>query len=131
MAAITGLVFAAEANARYKVQVFASYDAPTATDIKFDWVVPAGATMNRNVQALAQNAASNEDSNVEMIRRGATTDQGAGGPGTSVSAFSIYVENNDLIMSSTAGDVQFNFAAAAAGTATLQADSIIYYQRIA
>lgn len=131
MADATSLVFAVEANAKYKVHALISYDAPTATDIKFDWSVPSGATMARNVVGLAIGTADNMSSNMMAIRRGATTDQTAGGPNATTNAFSVYVEFVDLIVSSTAGNAQFRFSANAAGTATLQGDSIIYYQRIA
>lgn len=130
MAAATDLVFAAEANAKYFVHALISYDAPTATDFKCDWTVPAGGAMSRNIIAQALGTTTNIDSNVQILRRGATTDVASGGPNATANAFSVHEEMIDLT-TTTAGDVQFNFAANAAGTATLQADSVIYYQRIA
>lgn len=125
----TGLSFAVEASARYRIHVLIGYDAPTATDIKFDWSMPTSATTARNCEYLAQGTATNIDSNMAKIRRGATTAVVAGGPNSVANAFSVYEEVTDLITVS-AGTAQFRFAANAAGTATLQADSIIYYQRI-
>jgi hypothetical protein len=131
MADATSLGFAVEANARYMVTALISYDAPTATDIKFEWTGPAGVTMNRNVLGLAIGTADNMSSSFMAIRRGTGTDQTAGGPNGTTSAFSVYVEHVDILTSSTAGTAQFRFAANAAGTATLQGDCMIYYQRIA
>lgn len=129
MANATDLGFAVEASARYRIHVLIGYDAPTATDIKFDWSMPSGATTNRNCEYLAVATATNIDSNMAKIRRGATTAVIAGGPNSIDNAFSVYEEITDL-QTSGAGTAQFRFAASAAGTATLQADSIIYYQRI-
>lgn len=131
MANATDLVFSGEANARYLVHALIAYDAPTATDIKFDWDHPTGASMNRNTLGQALATTTNIDTNVAFIRRGIDTDVSVGGPNATASAFSVYEETSDLIMGSTAGSIQFRFSAVAAGTATLQADSFIYYQRIA
>ncbi len=126
----TGLVFDVEASARYLIHILISYDAPTATDIKFDWTMPSGATTARNCEYLALATATNIASTMAKIRRGATTAVAAGGPNAVANAFSVYEEVTDL-QTSSAGTAQLRFAANAAGTATLQADSIIYYQRIA
>jgi hypothetical protein len=125
----TDLGFPVEAGGRYLIHVLIGYDAPTATDIKFDWSLPAGATTARNCEYLAQGTATNIDSNMAKIRRGATTAVVAGGPNSVANAFSVYEEVTDMQIV-TAGTAQFRFAANAAGTATLQGDSIIYYQRI-
>lgn len=135
MAAATDLIFAVEANARYWIMIEAAYNAPITDangDIKFEWTAPAGATMGRNVIALATTVpTTNLDSNVAMIRRGTGTDQVAGGTNSVASAFTVYHEVVDLQVGSTAGNVQFQFALnAGAGTATLQGDSMIWYQRI-
>lgn len=129
MAAATDLVFAVEASARYFIHAVISYDAPTATDIKFDWSMPAGAVTARNIISQALGTTTNIDTNAQLVRRGATTDVAVGGPNATSNAFSVHEEIIDLITSS-AGDAQFNFAANAAGTATLQGDSMIWYQRI-
>jgi hypothetical protein len=126
----TDLGFAVEAGARYQIHVLVSYDAPTATDIKFDWSMPSGATTARNCEYLALATTTNIASTVAKIRRGATTAVSAGGPNAVANAFSVYEEITDL-QTVSAGTAQFRFAANAAGTATLQSDSIIYYQRIA
>jgi len=127
---ITDLVFAVEASARYQIHVLIGYDAPTATDIKFDWSMPSGASTNRNCEYLALATATNIASTMAKIRRGATTAVQVGGPNAVANAFSVYEEVTDL-QTSSAGNAQFRFAANAAGTATVQGDSIIYYQRIA
>lgn len=125
----TDLVFTVESSARYWIHVLIGYDAPTATDIKFDWSMPSGATTARNCEYLALATTTNIDSNMAKIRRGATTAVAAGGPNSVANAFSVYEEVVDL-QTSSGGSAQFRFAANAAGTATLQGDSIIYYQRI-
>lgn len=125
----TGLSFTADANARYWLMALIAYDAPTATDIKFDWTGPTGVILNRNVMSLNAGTATNIDSNVVKIRRATGFDAVAGGPNAVANAFSLHQEIGDLI-TQTGGTVQFRFAANAAGTATLQADSFIYYQRI-
>ncbi len=129
MANATGLSFTADANARYWLRALISYDAPTATDIKFDWSGPTGMILNRNIMSLNAGTATNIDSNAVMVRRAAGFDAVAGGPNAVANAFSVYMEVSDLI-TQTGGTVNFRFAANAAGTATLQADSFIYYQRI-
>jgi len=125
----TDLGFAVEASARYKIHVLIGYDAPTTPDIKFDWSMPSGAATARNCEYLVATTTTNIDSNMAKIRRGATTAVIAGGPNAVANAFSVYEEVTDLITVS-AGTAQFRFAASGVGTATLQADSIIYYQRI-
>lgn len=130
LANATDLSFAAEANSIYFVQLRLAYDAPTATDIKIAWSVPAAATMARNVIGQAAGTTTNIDTNAILIRRGAATQQTVGGPNAVSSAFSTYFEDVWLITSS-AGTVQLQFAAAAAGTATLQGDSIIVYTQMA
>jgi hypothetical protein len=125
----TDLSFAVEANARYLIHVLIGYDAPTATDIKFDWSMPSGAATGRNCEYLAAGTTTNIDSNMAKIRRAGGTAVVAGGPNAVANAFSVYEEVTDLI-TVNAGTAQFRFAANAAGTATLQGDSIIYYQRI-
>jgi hypothetical protein len=129
----TDLVFAVEANARYWIMAQISYDATADDDdIRFDWEVPSGATMGRNIIGAALSTTTNLDTNAVFIRRGAGTDQEVGGNGGTGSAFMVYQEIVDLVTDSTAGTAQFRFGlGTAAGTATLQADSMIWYQRIA
>lgn len=126
----TNLGFAVEANARYKIEALICYDGPT-TDVKFAWTAPAGASMARNIVSQSATSASNVDTNAIFIRRGTGTAQTVGGPASVASAFSIHVEFVDLIVGSTAGTAQFQFAEVGGGTATLQGDSVIYYQRVA
>jgi hypothetical protein len=136
LANATGLVFAVEANAKYMVTALISFDSPIATDIKFAWTAPAGASMGRNIISQSTTTTTNMDTNAIFVRRGTGTAQTVGGPNggggaPTATTFSIHTEIIDLVVSSTAGNAQLQFAANAAGTATLQADSIIYYQRIA
>ncbi len=130
MANATGLSFSAEASSIYRVQALISYDAPTATDAKFAWTGPSGFGMTRNILAQAAGTTTNIDTNMITIRRAAGTAQTVGGPNATANAFSVYFE--DVWMTTVdAGTVQFQFAAAAAGIATLQPDSYIVYQQVA
>lgn len=130
LANATDLVFSVDSSARYLIHVLVAYDALVGVDIKFDWSMPSGATTARNCEYLALTTATNIDSNMAKIRRGATTAVQAGGPSAVNNAFSVYEEVVDL-QTFSAGTAQFRFAANAAGTATLQGDGVIYYQRIA
>ncbi len=129
MANATGLSFAVEDNARYWMLALISYDAPTATDIQFDWAGITGAILNRSTMGLALGTTTNINSNVLKVRRKASDDNEAGGPNAVANAFSVYVEEVDML-TQTGGTVNFRFSANAAGTATLKGDSIIYYQRV-
>jgi hypothetical protein len=129
MANANNLSFTVDSNARYWIMALIAYDAPTATDAKFDWSGPTGAILNRNVMSLDAGTATNIDSDGAKVRRPLSFDAVAGGPNATANAFSVYQEISDLI-TQTGGTLAFRFAANAAGTATLQADSFIYYQRI-
>jgi len=130
MANATDLSFAVTVNSRWWIMTEIAYDAPTATDAKFAWTAPAGATMGRNIISQAAGTTTNIDTNAILIRRGTGTAQAVGGPNGTTSAFSVHTEIVDLQVGSTAGTIQFQFAANAAGTATLQADSMIWYQQV-
>ncbi len=133
MADATGLGFAVEASSRYFVHAVISYDSTAADDdIRFEWTMPSGGNVDRNCISPAVGATTNIDTNVQMIRRGTGTDVLAGGTAGVDSAFSVYEEICNMTVSTTAGTAQFRFGLGTApGTATLQADSVIYYQRIA
>lgn len=125
-----GMSFVADANATYDVRLVASYDAPTATDIKFAWTGPAGFGMTRSITAPQAGTADNQNQGVTMIRRSAGTAQVGGGPSSVSSAFSVWLEMITLT-TTTAGTVQLQFAANAAGTATFNSGSYFIYVRVA
>jgi hypothetical protein len=125
-----GMSFSAEANATYDVRLVASYDAPTATDIKFAWSGPSGFGMTRSIQAIQAANTDNTNTAITMIRRSATTAQVGGGPAGVSNAFSIWLEHITLT-TTTAGVVQLQFAANAAGTATWNSGSYFTYVRVA
>lgn len=128
----TDLLFTVTANSRWIIIAEIAYDAPTATDAKFAWTAPTGATMGRNIMGQGLDTATNIAALTGMyIRRGTGTAQSAGGPAGTASAFSVYHEIVDLQVGSTAGTIQFQFAANAAGTATLQGDCMLWYQQVA
>ena len=128
----TDLLFTVEANARYLAIVEIAYDAPTATDAKFAWTAPTGVTMGRSATGQGLDTATNIAALTGLyIRRGTGTAVAVGGPNATANAFSVYTEICDIQVGSTAGTMQFQFAANAAGTATLQGDCMIWYQRVA
>lgn len=132
----TGLGFAVEANSRYRARAVIAYNAPEPDingDINFQWTGPVDVNMSRYVVGLALANTTNIDANLMSVRRALGTDVRVGGttaPGTA-NAFTIYEDMLDITVI-TAGTIQLQFAlGAGAGTATVQADSMIYYQRIA
>lgn len=130
----TGLGFAVEANSRYRARALISYDAPVDSangDINFQWTGPVDVNMSRHIVGLELAATTNIDANLMSVRRALGTDVRVGGTGTVANGFSLYEDMIDLTVI-TAGTIQFQFAlGAGVGTATLQADSMIWYQRIA
>lgn len=124
-----GYVLAAEANASYYLRLVTSFDAPVATDIKFAWTAPAGASMTRSILAPQAGNATNLNTAVMMIRRSTGTVDQVGGPAGVANAFTTYLEDI-LLSTTTAGNVQLQFAAFAAGTATINSGFIIA-QRLA
>jgi hypothetical protein len=127
----TNLGFSVTANSRWWAMLVIAYDAPTATDAKFAWTSPVGVTMARNITSQAAGTTTNIDTNAILIRRGTGTAQAVGGPASTASAFSVHTEICDIQVGATAGTMQFQFAANAAGTATLQSDSMLWYQQVA
>jgi hypothetical protein len=131
---ITSLGFAVEANARYFARTLVAYDAPVDSangDVNFQWTGPGDATLTRRITGLELAATTNIDANLMSVARDMGTDVRVGGTGSTANAFTIYEEVIDLRVV-TAGTVQLQFAlGAGVATATIQADSVIYYQRVA
>lgn len=131
---VTGLGFAADANAQYRAGALIAYDAPVDSangDVNFQWTGAVDTTMSRHIIAPALAATTNIDTNVMAIRRALGTDVRVGGTGSTANAFTVYEDMMDITMV-TAGTIQLQFAlGAGVGTATIQADSMIWYQRIA
>lgn len=135
----TNLGFAVEANSRYKARALIAYNAPpsnTDGDINFQWTGPAGVTMTRRITGLALTNTTNIDANLMSVARALGTDVRVGGttaPGTA-NAFTLYEDIMD-IMVTTAGTIQLQFAVGVITTpvitVTVQADSMIWYQRVA
>jgi hypothetical protein len=131
---VTGLTFTGEANARYYVHALVAYDAPVDSangDVNFQWTGPVDAGMSRHIVAPELAATTNIDTNVMSVRRAIGTDVRVGGTAGTANAFSIYEDMIDLTMI-TAGAITLQFAVGAGvATATIQADSFVYYQRVA
>jgi len=133
----TGLGFTVEANSRYRARSLIAYDAPVSNtdgDINFQWTGPADVTVTRRITGLALGATSNIDSNLMSVARSLGTDVRVGGTAGTDNAFSLYEDIMDIQVI-TAGTVQLQFAVGVITTpvitVTLQADSMIWYQRIA
>jgi len=116
---VTDLSFTAAANGVYLLKLLLSYTGNSAQDIKVAWSIPSGADMARWVMAPALGAADNENTSVSMIRRGPTTEEGAGAPGTT-NGFTTFQEDTLLTMGSTGGTVQLQAAQRTAGSSTPQ-----------
>ncbi len=129
LANVTGLSFVAAANALYKIELLVSYDAPTATDIKIAWTGPAGSSMDRHILANDLGTTTNIATSVINIRRAIGTAQAAGAPNGTSNAFTVWREDS-ILTTVTGGTTQLQFAANAAGTATLQAASYMIVQQI-
>lgn len=130
----TDLAFAVEANSRYRARALVSYDAPIDSangDINFQWTGPADVTMTRRITGLDLASTTNIDSNLMSVARSLGTDVRVGGTAGTANAFSLYEDIMDITVI-TAGTIQLQFAlGGGVGTATLQGDSMIWYQRIA
>lgn len=114
------LIWAAEANSRYKVEYVLFGTSTTASgDFKCNWTLPAGGTRKTAMTALSEGATLNFDS---CFMEWATSADHIGGM---INGFCYYLIKGQIITSSTAGNVTFRWAqdtSNAAGT-TLTADS--------
>jgi|SRR5882757_2660360 len=111
------LFLPAVASATYLMELYLMYDSSTASDIKIGWTVPTGATMiwapmganlgeATNSAVLSMNLQSRVET--ETANLGGSTSTGIGATAWGV-----------LIMSTTAGNLQFQWAQATSGaTAT-------------
>lgn len=133
----TDLGFAVEANSRYKARALIAYNAPVSNtdgDINFQWTGPVDVTMTRRITGLAVTNTTNIDANLMNVARSLGTDVRVGGTAGTDNAFTIYEDVMDITVT-TAGTIQLQFAVGVITTppitATVQADSVIYYQRIA
>ncbi len=130
----TSLGFAVAANSRWLAHALIAYNAPIDSangDVNFQWTGPVDVVMSRHIVAPELAATTNIDTNVMMVRRALGTDVRVGGTGGTDNAFSVYEDILDITVI-TAGTIQLQFAlGAGAGTATVQADSMIWYQRVA
>lgn len=102
----TELTFTAVANAEYKYGLEVAYGAAPAADIKFDWTVPASATINRYVLALSDTVGaggSEVAADVEMRRPNPNTAIAAGSGASG--NFHAYLESGRIVTAGTAGAV--------------------------
>jgi hypothetical protein len=127
----TDMAVPLDANATYIVNLTACYGASTTADIKLNWTLPTGASMQRYTLG-AQAGTTDTAATSVVMRRRSSTNSTPGGDGTG--NFTIYMEQIIARTSSTAGSMQLQFAQNATDSANatvLRADSYIQYIRIA
>lgn len=121
------LSFTADANATYRIRLWASYSSNTTPDIKFNWTIPSGASMQRYTLGPPVGTTDTTTTTVTMRRR-SSTDAPQGGDGNT--NFTTY--NEEVILRTTnSGDVKLRFAqnTANASDTILRADTFIEYRR--
>ena len=121
------LVLPVAASVTYQFQAFLEYDGPNVVNqgIKFNWAVPAGATLRYQVNYIGVGGSPNND-----YRDGTTTVTGESLGGLVFMTASL---NGTLLMSSTSGSMAMQWAQniSAAANVTLYAQSYIMLRRIA
>lgn len=139
---VTDMNFTVVPNANYWIQARISYQAPidnTTGDIRFDWTVPSGGVMHRNILSpgTQQTGLNNNITTLNMIRRGAATAQAGGGTGSGTGQSNLFTpwwEDIWYIGSSTGGTVQLRFSqnsgTGGTPTTTVRADSMMLIERI-
>lgn len=132
MTADPELVLPVEANASYRVMLFAKYDAGTAPSsgrLKWSLTGPAGATGDFSTHGAQPTATAYATDQAGQTSLGGTTTMGAAGVGT---AFPI-VAVGTIIIAGTAGNLSFTWAQADsnATNTTIYAGSYMEIQRIA
>lgn len=128
----TDLSFYAEANRKYLVDAWLSYDGATGGDIRVAWTVPSGATMGRWIKAPQVGTTDNQNTSIVMIRRAAATQQIGGAPAGVSSTYTSWEEKALLRMGSTAGTVQLQFGqGTSSGTVTtLKEESMLIIEPV-
>lgn len=119
------------ANATYIVNLTACYGASTTADIKINWAVPTGTSLQRYTLGATVGTTDTTATTVVMRRR-SSTNATPGGDGTG--NFVTYMEQIIARTASTAGSLQLQFAqntTDSANATILRADSFIQYLRIA
>lgn len=125
LAVDTDLVITVEANATYALSGHLQFSAAAGGDIKFDWLIPAGASLNWAL--LGTGTVNFTDNDASIVS--ATTARGARGNGSTVQSAN---PQGTLVVSSTAGSIQLRWAqntSNATGT-ILKAGSRIRLDRI-
>jgi hypothetical protein len=113
----TGLAFAAEANARYLVELFLHYNAPNARDIMIAWTYPPGATGRFGADGIESGAGAGGA--VGAMNRQSLAENGAHAfnGGDAIDAFAAPVTS--WLIGTQPGTVQFKFAQLSAGGSTI------------
>lgn len=115
----TELVLPGAANAVYDLMTVLYYSAAAATgDLDYAWTLPAGASLRRGLMgpAFATTGSASEELYQSRVSSGATTRFSPGGAGGN---HKVAVEWARILMGSTAGDIQLQFAQqASSATAT-------------
>jgi hypothetical protein len=128
----SGIVIPGVANATYRYKLRVRFQSSAVADIKFAWSVPSLATMGRFLAGPGTSATGGNANFTTTSWRWltATTESAIGGGGASVSG--LYIEDGEIVMSSTAGNVTLRFAqnTSEATTTRIVAGSYADYLRI-
>jgi hypothetical protein len=125
----TGLAFAAEANARYLVELFLHYNAPAARDIMCAWTYPAGATGRWGADGIESGSGGGA---VGQVNRQSLAENGAHAFNGSDAIDVFAAPVTSWLIGTTPGTVQFKFAQLSAGGSTiLKAGSAMRVSRMA
>jgi hypothetical protein len=124
------LVIAVSANSRYRLELMLICSSSTTADIKGGWTGPSGATLTWGTFAphRAQTTITSASTSVNLLAIGGVADMA--GFGTSSNA--LYVLRGVLNVSSTAGNLQFQWAqsTADATNTTVRANSVLSVRRL-
>jgi hypothetical protein len=127
----TSLIVPMLANGIYEYLIQGWVRASATADVKFNWSLPAGATVDRNMWGAATGATGGTTAYTESMFRvnsGGDIEVGA----VSTSTTSAYYEYGLIRCGGTAGNATLQFAqfVANASDATFRAQSNLFYTRV-
>jgi len=123
---VVGMSFSIGASEVWTMQMFGMFDAAATPDINVAFTGPAGCAMTwAHTGDAALNATGSTTINVPVAIGGAWALSGQGAGTIFASSFT-----GTIINSTTAGTIQFQFAANAGGSATLKAETHIIFTKV-
>lgn len=121
-----------EISARYWYLVLGAYKADTAADIKINWTVPTGGSMQRWALGVGLSSTGNAQDATNLNTRFATTATSVTLGGTGTGTETVFQEEGIITGGSVAGSFTMQFAQVTSnpiGT-VLTANTTCFYQRI-